>query len=273
MSPKYSERYLAAFRYAAELHALQIRKGSEGRPQHEQVPYLAHLMAVSAFVWEGGGDEDQAIAGLLHDALEDQGDKVSYADLVERFGERVAKIVLAATDTTDIPKPPWKQRKREYLKGLKKLDRDAALVIAADKLHNLRSTIDDLRHFGPKVWDRFDAPKGSEDILWYYQKASKRLSEVAPSNLIVRRLRREVRQLEKMLDAQTKAKKKAKAKKAKAKQSKTAVGQSSPEQAKLPVTKVQGDAEPPMSQSPSVAKAGAQTGGIRNLFRRNSQSG
>lgn len=197
--PRYSDRYVEAFAFASEVHRLHARKGGEDQPNGERVPYLAHLMAVSSLVWEGGGDEDQAIAALLHDAVEDHPEVVSLALIAERFGPRVADMVGWATDTTEQPKPPWRPRKEAYVKRLAKVDRDAVLVIAADKLHNVRSTVDDLRHEGLRALDRFSTSDPG-DLRWYYESVSDRLSEKAKTNVVVRRLRREVRQMAKLLD-------------------------------------------------------------------------
>ena len=101
-------RFAEAFEYAAELHREQTRKGSE-------IPYLSHLMAVASLVMENGGDEDQAVAALLHDGPEDQGGRATLKEIRRRFGERVASIVEGCTDTFESPKPRWKPRKLGYL--------------------------------------------------------------------------------------------------------------------------------------------------------------
>lgn len=155
-----SHRFIQAFEYAFELHARQTRKETS-------VPYISHLMSVAALVLENGGDEDQAIAGLLHDAVEDQGGLEVLAVIRERFGERVARIVEGCTDATTIPKPPWHARKEQYLTHLEQADTDVQLVSLADKLHNARSLLIDLQSVGPTIWERFNG--GKEGTLWYYR--------------------------------------------------------------------------------------------------------
>lgn len=140
------------------LHATQRRKGSD-------VPYISHLMAVSGLVLEHHGDEDQAIAGLLHDVIEDCGAEHE-APIRARFGDRVARIVRACSDTDVTPKPPWRARKDAYLAHLETTDADVLLVSACDKLHNARCLLADLRTHGHAVFDRFTAPR--QDTLWYY---------------------------------------------------------------------------------------------------------
>jgi (p)ppGpp synthase/HD superfamily hydrolase len=155
-----SHRFVLAFEYAFELHVLQMRKGTT-------VPYMTHLMSVAALVLENGGDEDQAIAGLLHDAVEDQGGLEILAVIQDRFGERVARIVEGCTDATTIPKPPWRARKEQYIAHLNHADMDIQLVSLADKLHNARTLLADLQTVGPTVWKRFNG--GKEGTLWYYR--------------------------------------------------------------------------------------------------------
>lgn len=156
-----TDRFADALGFAEKLHRNQTRKGND-------IPYVAHLMAVAATVLEWGGDEDTAIAALLHDAVEDQGG-LPTADLIrERFGDRVCDLVLACTDSlTADPgtKLPWEQRKRAHLAKLAKAAPDVALITAADKLHNLTAIVRDVRTFGPVTLERFNAP---DRLLWYY---------------------------------------------------------------------------------------------------------
>jgi (p)ppGpp synthase/HD superfamily hydrolase len=156
--PLLTERFSQALRWASELHARQVRKGTA-------VPYVAHLLSVSALVLEDGGTEDEAIAALLHDAIEDQG--VSADDIRQRFGQAVADIVLACSDTDVMPKPPWRERKERYIEHLKSANAASIRVSLADKLHNARSIILDYQLAGPAVWDRFKASRA--DSLWYYR--------------------------------------------------------------------------------------------------------
>ncbi len=153
-------RFQQALLYAAQLHATQLRKGT-------QIPYVAHLLAVAALVLEAGGDEDQAIAALLHDAPEDQGGRAVLEEIHLRFGERVAEIVDGLTDTYEHPKPPWRERKQAYLEHLRHAPAEVRLVSLADKLHNARSILCDLRNSGNHTWQRFKG--GKEGTLWYYR--------------------------------------------------------------------------------------------------------
>jgi hypothetical protein len=130
------------------------------------VPYLAHLLAVAALVLDDGGDGDEAIAALLHDAAEDQGSRGRVDDIRGRFGDRVATIVEACTDTFETPKPPWRPRKDAYLAGLSDAPRDAVRVSLADKLANARALLADYRQYGDELWTRF---RGDSDQLSYYR--------------------------------------------------------------------------------------------------------
>lgn len=155
-----SQRLEEALVYAAAVHADQHRKGGD-------IPYLTHLLAVAALVGEHGGTEDQFIAALLHDAPEDQGGRERLADIEARFGPAVARIVEACTDTFDDPKPPWRPRKEAYIAHLAHADPAALLVSAADKLHNARTLLEDLRESGVTAFDRFNGKQTG--TLWYYR--------------------------------------------------------------------------------------------------------
>lgn len=154
-----SQRFQQAFEYAYDLHRSQRRKGG-------QTPYIAHLMGVASLVLESGGDEDQAIAALLHDAVEDQGGLPTLHAIDERFGARVAKIVEGCSDSFVSPKPPWRERKEFYLLHLAQVDDDTRLVSLADKLYNVRTILIDLQYAGPSIWGRFNG--GRDGSLWYY---------------------------------------------------------------------------------------------------------
>lgn len=156
-----SPRFREALLFAAELHSTQTRKGSGA-------PYLSHLLAVAAIVMEYGGDEDEVIAALLHDAIEDQGGDVARQKIRRRFGDRVTRIVDECTDTDVEPKPPWRQRKEAYLAHLPQASASARLVSAADKLHNSRTIVSDYRQLGDEVWQRFKG--GRDGTLWYYRE-------------------------------------------------------------------------------------------------------
>lgn len=157
-----TERYAAAVAYAAELHKNQTRKGTD-------IPYLCHLLAVSASVIEAGADEEVAIAALLHDTAEDQGGRPRLDDIEARFGPRVARIVEGCSDFLDEsgPKPPSKQRRQLHLSELEhRADPDVLLVTAADKLHNARAIATDLANQGPAMLRRFSGD--ADELLWYY---------------------------------------------------------------------------------------------------------
>ncbi len=168
-----SSKLAAAAELAFRLHAAQRRKGTA-------IPYISHLMAVAALVLEHGGDEEQAIAALLHDAIEDCG--VEHAEVIlTRFGPRVAAIVRACTDAEVIPKPPWRARKEAYLAHLEGAPAEALLVSACDKLHNARAILADLRAEGASVFDRFTA--GREGTLWYYAALAEAFQRLLPGRL------------------------------------------------------------------------------------------
>jgi len=154
-----------ALDFVADAHNGQLRKGTA-------IPYLAHLLGVCSLVLDYGGDEDQAIAGLLHDVIEDC--DVSASVIREKFGDRVARIVLGCTDGTpgaDGSKAPWMERKETYLHHLRDADEDTLLVSACDKLHNARAIGADVRVSGVAVYERFKA--GRDGTLWYYQELLK----------------------------------------------------------------------------------------------------
>ena len=145
---------------AARLHATQRRKGSD-------VPYLSHLLGTCSIAFEYGASEEQAIAALLHDAIEDVQPTDEARAAVAAFGAEVLRIVEGCTDSDTHPKPPWHERKEAYVAHVADADGPILLVSAADKLHNARSIVSDLRHFGPGTWDRFTG--GRDGSLWYYR--------------------------------------------------------------------------------------------------------
>ena len=159
-TPQLSTRFEAALVYATRLHANQVRKGSG-------VPYISHLLSVAALVLEAGGDEDEAIAALLHDAIEDQGGAKTREEIRQRFGERVVSIVDGCTDSETLPKPPWKERKLNYLEKMRLASPEVRRVSLADKLHNARSIVADWEQEGEKVWQKFKG--GKEGTLWFYR--------------------------------------------------------------------------------------------------------
>ncbi len=157
------ERLSRAFEYAASLHRDQVRKGT-------LIPYISHLMQVAGLVMEAGGGKDEVIAALLHDAIEDapggRADRVR-AEIRTLFGDDVLHIVEACSDTDTQPKPPWKKRKEDYIRHIPDADHSVLLVSAADKLHNARVILADLREHGDELWKRFNASK--DESLWYYR--------------------------------------------------------------------------------------------------------
>jgi hypothetical protein len=152
-------RFEDALVYATQTHAPQSRKGTG-------VPYIAHLLAVASLVLEDGGDEDEAVAALLHDAVEDQGGDARLQEIRERYGERVAEIVRECSDTDATPKPPWRDRKVAYIEHVAGASPGAVRVSLADKLHNARAVLYDYRRLGEELWERFNP---EADQLWYYR--------------------------------------------------------------------------------------------------------
>jgi hypothetical protein len=167
-------RYDDAFQYAHALHQSQVRKGTT-------IPYITHLMTVSALVVEHGGSEDQAIAGLLHDAAEDQGGVPRLAEIRTKFGNAVADIVADCTDAWTEPKPPWRTRKEAYVKTLLEKPTASLLVSLADKTHNAEAILFDYRVLGDPLWDRFSG--GSDGTRWYYRALSECFRKLMPGGL------------------------------------------------------------------------------------------
>jgi (p)ppGpp synthase/HD superfamily hydrolase len=164
----YGPRFESALAFACSQHHGQRRKGSGA-------PYIIHPMAVASIVGHYGGDEEQAIAALLHDVMEDC--DVTRDQIAARYGERVAMIVDACTDTTQQPKPPWRARKEKHIAKVRAQSSDVKLVVAADKMHNALSIQRDLRRasVGESVWERFSADRDS--VRWYYQTMAQALSD------------------------------------------------------------------------------------------------
>jgi (p)ppGpp synthase/HD superfamily hydrolase len=174
-----TDRFDRALLYATHVHGGQLRKGTS-------VPYVAHLLAVAATVLEYGGSEDMAIAALLHDAAEDQGGEPRLADIRNRFGDRVADIVRACSDSitgTGQPKADWHQRKARYLAHLAAADPDTLLVSLADKIHNARSILRDLRkpEVGAAVWARFKPARA--DTIAQYRALAQTFAKHLPGQL------------------------------------------------------------------------------------------
>ncbi len=161
--PALSSRLYDAVELAFRLHGHSARKVGN-------IPYMAHLLSVCALVQGDGGSEDEAIAALLHDALEDQPEHITRLDIERRFGSQVLLIIDLSTDTppdyTGGPKPPWRERKEAYLAHARSADPALLRVTIADKIDNIRSILVDYRRIGEALWARFHA--GKEEQLWYY---------------------------------------------------------------------------------------------------------
>jgi (p)ppGpp synthase/HD superfamily hydrolase len=169
--PVLGERFERALQFAVAAHRTQVRKGSG-------IPYVGHLLGVCSLVIEDGGSEDEAIGALLHDAVEDQGGQRMLDDIRVRFGNHVAAIVEACSDTIDSPKPPWQARKDAYLKHLDHQSESVLRVSLADKLFNARAILRDYRVHGEKIWERFRS--GRDGQLWYYRQLADRFSALVP---------------------------------------------------------------------------------------------
>jgi (p)ppGpp synthase/HD superfamily hydrolase len=181
-----TERFEGALVFAARLHRDQRRKGSG-------VPYVSHLLAVCELTLEYGGDEDEAIAALLHDAIEDQGGEVARVEILKEFGLRVTEIVEGCTDTDQSPKPAWRIRKEDYIRHVTEASASVRLVSACDKLHNARSLVMDYRVFGEDLWSRFTGRR--DGTLWYYRAMVNAL-RAAGASPVVEELDRVVSELE-----------------------------------------------------------------------------
>lgn len=174
-----SRKFDEAMQFAAELHREQTRKDTE-------IPYVGHLLSVAGLVLENDGTEVQAIAALLHDAIEDQADKYGDAprlgaEIEGRFGSEVRKIVEAWTDAWANPKPEWRRRKEDYIRHVAEMAPESALVSLADKVHNARSIVADQRRIGAAVFERFAGRR--DGTLWYYSSLAAAFHEFHPQFL------------------------------------------------------------------------------------------
>ncbi|MGB3650550.1 MAG: HD domain-containing protein [Rivularia sp. (in: cyanobacteria)] len=185
-NPLLTNRFEQALIYAFRLHNKQIRKGSN-------IPYISHLLSVTALVLEDGGDEDEAIAALLHDAVEDQGGKATREVIFDLFGAKVIQIVDGCSDADTIPKPPWKERKQQYIDNLRDASTSIRRVSLADKLHNARSILRDLSKNGESTWGKFKG--GKQGTLWYYQTLLELFLETDADSWMIEELNRIVEQL------------------------------------------------------------------------------
>src|SRR5947208_11955849 len=156
-----SPQFEKALIYATRIHGGQLRKKT-------RIPYIAHILGVCAIAMEYGANETEAIAALLHDAVEDCGGEKRLRDIQGKFGKAVARIVDGCTDTDQVPKPPWLERKKAYVAHVRPASLSTKLVSAADKLHNVRAILMDYRQEGEKLWSRFNG--GKQGTLWYYRE-------------------------------------------------------------------------------------------------------
>lgn len=181
-----SDRFTRALVLASELHRTQPRKGT-------QIAYISHLIAVASIAIEHGATEDEAIAALLHDAVEDQGGRPTLESIRAEFGDEVAHIVDGCTDTDETPKPPFRERKEKYIAKIAHKNASVLLVATADKLHNARAILADYREIGEPLWDRFNG--GREGTLWYYRALVDAILAVSRGRL-VEELERTVAEIE-----------------------------------------------------------------------------
>ncbi len=185
-----THRFEEALSFATQLHSSQLRKETS-------VPYISHLLGVTSLVLEHAAEEDEAIAALLHDAVEDQGGPAVRDEIRRRFGDNVAAIVDGCTDTDATPKPPWRARKEAYITHIRTASPSVQLVSAADKLHNARTILLDYRQTGDSLWGRFHG--GKEGTLWYYRAIVTAFREAGASPArLVDELERVVTELERL---------------------------------------------------------------------------
>jgi GTP pyrophosphokinase len=193
-SPKLGSRFEEALSYAARAHRAQTRKVSPRRDDDtgeaaptpadsaHVIPYVAHLLAVTSLVLEHGGGEDEAIAALLHDAIEDAGGSARRDDIRVRFGDEIVRLVEACSDSDGDEKAPWRERKQRYLTHLAATtDAKVRLVAACDKLHNARAVLADYERLGAALWARFNG--GRDGTLWYYRALADELERGGPHGL------------------------------------------------------------------------------------------
>ncbi len=191
-TPKLTGQFSKALVYAELKHHNQVRKGGD-------IPYLGHLLSVAGLVINDGGSEDQAIAALLHDCVEDAGGPPTLDEIRKNFGEDVARIVRECSDTDEKPKPPWRERKSAYVNHLAEVSQDTLLVSVADKLDNARSMLRDYHEHGPTLWERFTV-KNSNDHFWYYDGLLKAYRKRGLDSWMVDELDRVVNELKRLVE-------------------------------------------------------------------------
>jgi (p)ppGpp synthase/HD superfamily hydrolase len=190
---KLSEKFEEALIYATRVHGNQTRKKTG-------IPFVGHILGVTAIALEYGANETEAIGALLHDTVEDCGGAERLRDIREKFGDDVARIVDGCTDTYKTPKPPWMERKRAYIEHLKDSDSSTRLVSASDKLHNTRAILAELRRHGPKVFERFGGKK--DGTLWYYRMLVTAFRQQRDHEDLIDELDRVVTEIEKLVGKQ-----------------------------------------------------------------------
>jgi (p)ppGpp synthase/HD superfamily hydrolase len=191
-TPKLTGQFSKALVYAELKHHNQVRKGGD-------IPYIGHLLSVASLVINDGGSEDQAIAALLHDTVEDQGGPPTLDEIRKNFGDEVARMVDECSDTDEVPKPPWLQRKTDYINHLADVGQDTLLVSVADKLDNARSMLRDYYEHGPQLWERFNR-KNPQDHLWYYGELLAAYRKRGLNSWMVDELGRVVDELKRMVE-------------------------------------------------------------------------
>jgi (p)ppGpp synthase/HD superfamily hydrolase len=201
MATQLTTRFDDALAYATHLHRQDVRKGAD-------VPYVAHLLSVCALVLEDGGTEDEAVAALLHDALEDHPTTTDRREIASRYGERVLELVEGCTDTpADYlggQKPPWRARKEAYVEHVRGADPGAVRVSLADKLHNARAILSDYRRIGDEVWSRFRVGRSvpaeiREEVLWYYRAMESAFREAGATGYLIEELERTLREIDRLV--------------------------------------------------------------------------
>ena len=187
---KLSEKFEGALIYATRAHANQTRKKTG-------IPFVAHILGVTAIALEYGANETEAIGALLHDTVEDCGGAERLRDIREKFGDDAARIVDGCTDTYETPKPPWLERKRAYIDHLKNADGSTRLVSASDKLHNTRAILAELRRHGLEVFERFGGKK--DGTVWYYRTLVTAFRQHGDHSDLIDELDRVVSEIEKFV--------------------------------------------------------------------------
>jgi (p)ppGpp synthase/HD superfamily hydrolase len=193
-------RFLDALEFAVTLHGSDLRKKGPEDREAPDVPYVTHLLGVCALVLAQGGSEDEAMAALLHDSLEDHAGPVTVGLLRERFGDGAARIVVSCTDTPPEfaggEKPDWRSRKEAYVRHLRTLSPGECIVSLADKLDNARSMVADYRSVGERLWGRFR--RGADDQLWYFDSLVAAFRAVGCAGFLIEELERQVAELKRL---------------------------------------------------------------------------